>query len=72
MFKMIFFLDFALDYDGYRIVHTENCPNFNGLNKGEYLGAFNSSVDAVRAARYIYPKSKGCVFCCHLHDETDF
>ncbi|WP_258143055.1 hypothetical protein [Escherichia coli] len=64
----VYFLDVALDHDGYRIVHTEDWNNFKSSDKGGCLGTFDSCVDAVGTAKYIYEKSKGCVFCCHLHD----
>ena len=43
-------------------VHKEGCAWMP--SDAKYLGEFDSSEDALQAAKRTYPDADGCAFCC--------
>ena len=49
-------------------VHQSSCEHQPALAHRHFLGAFDTCVEAVRAAKKIYPTADGCYWCsnaCH-------
>ncbi|TNE56928.1 MAG: hypothetical protein EP340_10395 [Alphaproteobacteria bacterium] len=45
-------------------VHTDGCPHPPDFANRHDLGFHSDCRSAVRAAKYIYPQSNGCYWCC--------
>ena len=47
-------------------VHTSTCSYLPNLENREYLGEFDSCIDAVKEARRRYNNVDGCAYCCPI------
>jgi len=45
-------------------VHKEDCKHSPNMVFKKYLGYFSNCSIAIEEAKKIYPKSKGCKYCC--------
>lgn len=45
-------------------VHCIGCPWMPSPLNRVYLGEFSSAIEAVKAAKAIYPDADGCAHCC--------
>lgn len=52
--------------DGWHLVHTGQCERLPAESQRHFLGVFICCVDAVKEARFVYDRTKGCVYCCRL------
>lgn len=52
--------------DGWHIVHTAHCEYLPSESRRCFLGVYICCVDAVKEARLIYNRTKGCIYCCRL------
>lgn len=52
--------------DGWHVVHTGLCEHLPTESRRQFLGVFGSCIDAVKEARLIYERTKGCIYCCRL------
>mgnify|MGYP003429043411 FL=1 len=45
-------------------IHRDGCPWTWMPSDAKYLGEFDSSEDALQAAKRTYPDADGCAHCC--------
>lgn len=59
-----FYLSSIQDFEGGFKIHHKDCPNFPNMYQRDYLGPFNSGVEALRKAIHFNPNAQLCKCCC--------
>lgn len=62
--SMYFYVNSNAQPNGDHEVHREDCRWLPSVENREGLGFFNTSQEAVDAARHRYFQADGCCYCC--------
>lgn len=56
-------------HDGWHLVHTGQCEHLSTESRRHFLGVFIRCTDAVKEARRVYDRAKGCLYCCRIDSD---